>query len=125
MSVADLVENYDNILKSLLESHAPVQKKVVTLRASSPWFTDEIDKLKVMKRRLERRWRANKLPVDREKYVKQCLQVNTAMFNSKCLSIQLQLTNTRITRRSFLTLSTKCFREKLKNYTQAMILLRN
>lgn len=49
MVVDDYVENYENISKSILESHAPVQKSDVTLHPPSQWFTDEIYKLKLMK----------------------------------------------------------------------------
>ena len=35
------------IPKSFIESHAPVQKRYVTLHPSSPWFTDEIYQLNV------------------------------------------------------------------------------
>ena len=47
MAVADIVENYENITKSFIESHAPVQKRYVTLHPSSPWFTYEIYQLNV------------------------------------------------------------------------------
>ena len=56
-SIADLVEAHNAKLASLLDDHAPVRNKVVTLRPKSPWFTPEIREQKLKRRRLERRWR--------------------------------------------------------------------
>lgn len=41
----------------------------------TPWFTAEIKKKKVIRRRLERRWRKTRLTVDRELYTQQCVTV--------------------------------------------------
>ena len=40
-------------LASLLDNHAPVRNKVVTLRPKSPWFTPEIKEQNAKQRRLE------------------------------------------------------------------------
>lgn len=82
-SVTDLSDLYDSSLSSILEKHAPLKKKIVTVRPVSPWFTDEIHQLKLKKRRLERRWRRSKLQADRDLYVKCCQQLNTALTDSK------------------------------------------
>ena len=79
-SIADLVEAYNAKLASLLDDHAPVRNKVVTLRPKSPWFTPEIREQKLKRRRLERRGR---LPVDREIYTQQCAVVHRLIRTSK------------------------------------------
>lgn len=84
-SVTDIAENYDKTLISVLDLHAPIKKKTITLRRASPWYTNEIHKLKITKRRLGRRWRATKSLDDRERYVKQCSLFNTAMTDAKIL----------------------------------------
>ena len=68
LSLNDLVERYNTKLASLLNNHAPVRNKVVTLRPKSPWFTPEIKDQKAKLRRLERRWRKSRQIVDREIY---------------------------------------------------------
>ena len=52
-SVDDLVETYNEKLTSLLDNHAPVRNKVVTLRPKSPWFTPEIKEQRAKRRRLD------------------------------------------------------------------------
>ena len=36
------VNNYDEVLRSLLNKHAPVKERVVTVRPSTPWYTAEV-----------------------------------------------------------------------------------
>ena len=67
-SLNDLIDRYNTTLSALLDVHAPIRKKVITLRPATPWFTAEIQKRKVIRRRLERRWRKTRLTVDRELY---------------------------------------------------------
>ena len=40
--ITDLVDLYENTLTSLLELHAPLKRRVVTLRPATPWYSDEI-----------------------------------------------------------------------------------
>ena len=75
LSLDDLIERYNTTLTSLLNDHAPIRKKVVTLRPANPWLTPEIQMEKVTRRRLERRWRKTRLTVDRELYTQQCAVV--------------------------------------------------
>ena len=44
----------------------------VTVRPSAPWYTAEVTAEKQKRRQLERKWRAARLPADREQYVHQC-----------------------------------------------------
>ena len=66
------MNNYDGVLRSLLEKHAPVKERVVTVRPSAPWYTVEVTAEKRKRRQLERKWRASRLPADRVRYVHQC-----------------------------------------------------
>ena len=75
LSLDDLIGQYNTTLTSLLNDYAPIRKKVVTLRPANPWLTPEIQKEKVTRRRLERRWRRTRLTVDRELYTQQCAVV--------------------------------------------------
>ena len=58
------VNNYDEVLRSLLDKRAPVKERVVTVRLSTPWYTAEVTAEKQKRRQLERKWPALRLPAD-------------------------------------------------------------
>ena len=64
--VSQLVELYDTTLSSVLDKHAPLTVKTITIRNSSPWFNNEIKEAKRERRRAERKWRKTKLQVHLE-----------------------------------------------------------
>ena len=49
-----VVNNYDEVLRSLLDKHAPVKERVVTVHPSAPWYTAEVTAEKQKQRQLER-----------------------------------------------------------------------
>ena len=71
-----LVDQYDNVLRSLLDLYAPLKRRTVTLRPRDPWYKPEVVVQKNIRRRLERKWRSTRLLCDREQYVHQCYVVN-------------------------------------------------
>ena len=83
MTISELVDLYNKELSALLEQHAPLKKKIVTLRPTTPWYSEEIRKEKSKRRKLECRWRRTRLTIDREIYVQQCNTVNTLISSSK------------------------------------------
>ena len=64
-SLEDLVHQYDKTLASLLEKHAPLKCRTITIRPNNPWHNCEIIASKKACRRMERRWRRTKLSEDR------------------------------------------------------------
>ena len=62
-NVTDLLSQYQNDLDGLLEIHAPLKRRVVNLRPSTPWYNDEIASAKRERRKLERHWRKTKRTV--------------------------------------------------------------
>lgn len=54
-NVSELALCYENTLTSLLEKHAPLQRKVVVVRLKLPWYTNSLRELKFKRRRLERK----------------------------------------------------------------------
>ena len=62
-NVTDLLAQYQNDLDGLPEIHAPLKRRMVTLRPSTPWCNDEIASAKRERRKLERHWRKTKLTV--------------------------------------------------------------
>ncbi|CAB4039483.1 Hypothetical predicted protein, partial [Paramuricea clavata] len=87
LKVLDLDDDYDydyeNTLKETLQQHAPQKRRIITLRPLSPWYNEEIGQEKRNRRKLERRWRASGLCIDRQLYVKQCETVNAMIKNAK------------------------------------------
>ena len=60
-SLEERVMQFESILKSLLENHAPVKTKLMPLQKPTPWFTEEVKKLKQTMQRKEKIWRKYKL----------------------------------------------------------------
>jgi hypothetical protein len=81
LPVSELVEEYETVLRSLLDTRAPLHNKLVTIRDFSPWYTQEIHAQRIIKRRLERR--SSNMATDRDLYVKQCMKVNYLIVHSK------------------------------------------
>ena len=70
-----LVDQYDNVLRSLLGLYAPLKQRTVTLRPRAPWYKPEVGEQKNIRRRLGWKWRSTRLLCDREQYVNQCYVV--------------------------------------------------
>ena len=78
-SLGELVDEYNTTLKSLLDRHAPLKTKTITLRPTAQWYTEEIRSEKRKRRALERRWRSSK----RESDYSRCLRVNALIKKTK------------------------------------------
>ncbi|KAJ8033906.1 hypothetical protein HOLleu_24288 [Holothuria leucospilota] len=50
-----IISTYDYSLKTLLDKHAPVKSKTVTIKPSRPWFTSSLNSFKRVRRQLEKR----------------------------------------------------------------------
>ena len=84
VSNADLaVSNYNSIIMSALNSHAPVQQRSVTIRSNTKWYTKKITDEKLRRRQLERKWRSSKLEIHRQLYRQQCQRVQSLIRAAK------------------------------------------
>ena len=81
-NVTNLLAQYQNDLDGLLEIHAPLKRRVVTLRPSTPWY-NEIASAKREGRKLERHWRKTKLTVHQQLYKHKCKQVRSLITSAK------------------------------------------
>ena len=63
--VSDLYKQYRQILKTLLDKHAPTKSKYVSQKPPAPWMTPEIIQSKRRRRYLERVWRKSRSSLDR------------------------------------------------------------
>ena len=69
-SVNEMSKSYDTTLRSILDKHAPLKSKVMTVRPMVPWFNDSLKKLKAKRRKLERIMLKSKLECDKNAYRK-------------------------------------------------------
>ena len=51
-----LVDLYDQIVRTLVEKHVPFQRETLLIRALVPWFSNEIQAAKRYRRYCERFW---------------------------------------------------------------------
>ena len=63
-----LVDAYQSQINILLDKHAPIKLRSMTLRPHTPWFSDELRALKHEKCRWERRWVKSGLEVHKQLY---------------------------------------------------------
>ena len=68
-------------LSSVLDKHAPLKSRMVTIRPAAPWFSEEIKLERRVRRRLERRWRRTRLPEDRLRFIEQNRIVNELLLS--------------------------------------------
>jgi hypothetical protein len=64
----ELVDQYSTVLGSLIDKHAPLKTKNVSLRPVTLWYNEDIHKLKATRRHCEKQWRSSKLTVHREAF---------------------------------------------------------
>ena len=62
-------------MSKVLDNHAPLQKRNITLRGKRQGYSVEMKSAKREQRRLERRWKKTRLPADRENFVVQKLKL--------------------------------------------------
>ena len=78
-----LVNRFNCVLRSLLDTHAPLKTKFIVMRPAAPWFSQEIMTQKRVRRRLERRWRRSKHSTDKDRFIDQCNVVSNLISNAK------------------------------------------
>ena len=98
-SAASLLEHIT--LSALLDKHAPVQTRTITVRPKVPWFSGGIKMAKQKRWQLERKWRQSRLTIYRDLFKEQIRHLNQLITSGK--SPKLQLTTNSCT-----MLSTPC-----------------
>ena len=84
-SLDSVVQRYTVSLSETLENKAPLIDKYVRIRPNTAWFNSHIQHTKVMKRRLERKYRKSRLEADLEKYKEQCKTVKLLLTKYKTI----------------------------------------
>ena len=86
--VDDLVCSYNSNLMSLIDKYAPVKTKTITIRPNAPWYNNEINQAKRLRRKYEHkmlRCKKSGYPNHYEfEFREQCKVVNNLIMKSKC-----------------------------------------
>ncbi len=77
------MNQYNTELSRILDKHAPVCKRTITIRPSKPWYNNEISEAKHYRKQLERKWRKTKSTSDRQLFVAQRLKVTRLIDQAK------------------------------------------
>ena len=77
------MEQYNNVLKELLDKHAPLTQRSITLRRHTPCYDDSLRELKRKKRSCERKWVATHLEVHKQVYREACRDYKLALEQAK------------------------------------------
>ena len=65
-------EDYNNVLTSVLDQHAPFITRVTRTQTENPWYNEVIHKERLYWRKLERRWLQTDTEIHRLLYLEQC-----------------------------------------------------
>ena len=87
-----MVEQYDDTLSSLLESHAPMKKACHAQRPRCEWYSEEIHEAIRRRRLLERLWRSTGLAVHKDMFKAQRNHVNYLLNSAKTQYIRDKIT---------------------------------
>ena len=75
-----LCQQYDSVLRAILDKHAPVSTKTLPRKPPTPWMTLNA---KTLRHNLERTWRRYRTHLDRSRYKHQCHLCNRMMKKAK------------------------------------------
>jgi exonuclease III len=73
----NLCLQYNSVLSSILDTHAPLRTRTIRIRPQTEWMSDDILTQKRIRRCHERMWRASKLTVHYQMYCTQRDKVNS------------------------------------------------
>ena len=74
---------FSNEIMNIVSIHAPLLKKKITDRPNSPWYNDELKKMKSEKRKYERRYQKTKLTIDHQIYREVCIKYNKLLCKTR------------------------------------------
>ena len=108
-SLAELVCQYSQVLCELLDKHAPLKTRTLTVRPEAPWMEDSIFSARKERRRLERRWRLSRLTIDREILQKQIQRVKRMLLTARSTYYADKSTSRLVTQERCSILSDPCY----------------
>ena len=81
--VDHLATQYDQVLREIIDNHAPEVSRRISLRSNAPWFTDALRDDKRRCRQYERAWVKSRLEVHRQIFREQCLSYHSHLLVAK------------------------------------------
>ena len=81
----ELCDQYDEVLSSILDDHAPLLTKTIIQRLAASWYNEDIAVHKSIRRQFEQRWRRSGPQVDRQVYIDQCQLVKVLVSTAKII----------------------------------------
>ena len=84
----ELVKLYNSTLSDLIDKHAPLKTREVTIRPSAQWYSDDLHTIKLEKRKLERKWRKSRLEIDHQIFKSKKAEFSKAIRSAKRECIQ-------------------------------------
>ena len=82
-NATELAQQYDSVLHTLINLHAPLVSKKISLKPPNPWMTPAILASKRHRRYLERIWRRNPTALNRSRLTRQTHLCNRQMSKAK------------------------------------------
>ena len=79
----ELAQCCDTTLSQILEKHAPVNTKILTVRPRVPWFSLELKKLKISRRKLEKKMLKSRSQQDKDACREVCNNYSMSLKNAK------------------------------------------
>ena len=86
---------FNETITELLDRHAPLTSKVITIRPDTSWFTEEIRLSKQLRREAEETWRKSKLAVHRELYKRARAATNSLIVETKRKSLNEKVNDSK------------------------------
>ena len=83
-----MVNDYDTVLRTVLEGHAPRTNRVRRRARPRVWYTNDVKEAREKERQCEHRWRTTKLEVHRQLYVESRNASTASITKAKCKHYQ-------------------------------------
>ena len=77
------VAQYNNTLSQLLDLHAPLVTRSITLRPHTPWYDEELREHKRVKHCCERKWVSSGLEVHKQMYHDECKRYKDSLASQR------------------------------------------
>ncbi|XP_072022081.1 uncharacterized protein [Amphiura filiformis] len=92
-SADELVNHFSVVCTKLLDHHAPLKTRSLSIRTRLPWFNEGIACARRVRRRLERKWRKSQSEHDRTCYLDQLHLVNDMITSAKTEFFKTKIAN--------------------------------
>ena len=91
-NLEDLLTQYHEGFSSVLDKHAPLIKRRITIRPENPWASSEIFEMRRRVRKQERRWRRTRLEIDKQLLQKYLCDLKQGISTAKANFLENKIT---------------------------------